>query len=301
MIVPAIDILPEVWDAFVLHHPSGWFWHTRGWLAYQLAYVPGSVDESFAVLDDDAKLIAVAPLLATPASGGASFTFGSRPTPTPIGDVAGVTAAWEEINARALRAVPSGVFEGLGEPCGVVRRIVDIRCGPRWSDVRKSYRSLIHGAERAYSILSYTAASVNADSLTRAFAQYQHLHREVYHDPRPAETYRLQAEWLRAGQAMVTLVEDIRTVWGAAYWFCWKGEAYYGSGVYVAHDIAHAVMWHSLRALSSLVGVHRAVLGYLGEAVTEKERSIEFFKTGFGGTDEPVLRRYLRARRDCLR
>ena len=153
-----------------------------------------------------------------------------------------------------------------------------------WPHLRRSYRALIHKAEREYVIASdcgHTARSV------LSFLMYQQLHRSLAMVPRNGETYQLQREWLLDGRALVTVAWKDPSVRGAAYWIVYKGAAYYASGAFVEDNVAHAVIWRSLLALRGL-GVRNVSLGWQGIGVTEKERNIEFFKRGFGGRDVPV-------------
>lgn len=303
-IVPAASVSPAAWDAYVERHASGWLWHTRGWLGYQAAYYRArGEDLSFAVLDDDGRIAGVAPMFLS----GDSFVYGVRPVPAAlVRDGLAVGVVVEHVSKvgteqRATRMLVE--YRGDGFQAGrmpraldwpnAVRRDVRLRVvdlekqeAPEWSGVRSSYRSLIHVAERVYRITSYSGESEDVDM---AFSRYQALHRQEYSSPRPDETYCLQGQWLRQGHAAVTLAENALGTWGAAYWYIWKGEAYYGSGVYRARNVSHAVIWRSLLALKAR-GVKRAALGYMGEATTDKERQIEFLKAGFGGADEPVER-----------
>ena len=306
-IVPREHISASVWDNFVERHENGWFWHTTDWLQYQCAHYPKGREESFAVLDFDGRVAAVVPLFRSPldVSAASAFCYGIRGL-LPAGlvrDAIASSRAVAHVVSEAQRApiVTRALLEYRGThqvgvlrgsvafpravACDVSARAVDL-ASVSWSGVRESYRSLIHRAEREYVIDS---VSGDVDSTSTLFSAYQKLHRDLYGDPRPEETYRLQGKWLLEGRALVTVASDAIGTWVAAYWFIYKGEAYYGSGAYAVRNVSHAVVWRSLLVLRDL-GATRAVLGYVGDVYTEKERAVEFFKRGFGGADEPVKR-----------
>ena len=98
-----------------------------------------------------------------------------------------------------------------------------------------------------------------------------------------------QRDWLDDGAGFVVVAETPDgTPWGAAYWYVYKGCAYYGSGAYRARDgVAHLVVWESLMALRT-AGYMKVDMGAQGTAQDDKGKAIEFFKRGWGGVDVPV-------------
>ncbi len=295
----------RAWDAYVQSHPGGWFWHTSGWLHYQLAFRPGNEQASFMVLSDDGVVLAVVPLVlvhrvdrvAGVAGPVRELSYSGDPLPLPLSSSPTAAGfALEELRRQARRQGVSKVrfwehpfcdarHQSLGAHARGVRyvaaaqRVVD--GVPAWAEVRASYRSLIHRGQRKYRISSATGDTEAAAAL---FSQYVVLHRRMTNHPRADATYRLQREWLAAGLALVVVAEDAAGTWGAAYWNAYRGAAYYSSGAYTAPDVGHALAWEALRALAEL-GVTCASLGWQGTAVSDKERAIEFFKRGFGGAD----------------
>lgn len=287
------QVPPDEWNAFVERHGSGWFWHRRDWIAYQLAYRSTATDESFAVVDDDGKLVAVVPVIFShPHDRPTELSYAGDPLAAPllssptrvlrqlIRDEVMVIA--RRVGAYQLVTAPTP-FElwGMTMPgCSVTQRIVDLGA-LAWNGVRKSYRSLIHAGQRAYTISAW-----RGDGAADAYAEYQTLHRTLAGQPRADATYRWQRRWLDDGLAAVVTARSGSVTWGAAYWYVWKGLAYYGSGAYAARDVAHAVVWESLGYLRAC-GIRFASLGWQGTARNDKEQAIEFFKRGFGGYDVP--------------
>lgn len=286
------NLLPDRWDAFVDRHPAGWFWHRRAWVDYQLAYRASAQEASFAVVDDDGRVLAVVPLVVSrPAGASPELSYAGDPLPEPLlasckralGDLVAATV-WDvalRVGVSCRRSAPSP----FGPPGDWAvwresQRVVDLDA-MSWSDLRKSYRSVVNGADKEYGLKFATEVG------TGAFALYQRLHAQLSRHPRADATYRMQAEWLDEGRAAVVTAERGDVCWGAAYWVVYKGCAYYASGAYAARDVGPAVVWASLNRLRTFMGVQRASLGWQGRAATEKERGIEFFKRGFGGADVP--------------
>ena len=290
--------LHAAWDEFVSRHSGGWMWHLTGWIEYQRAYARGAgEDHSFAVLDESHRIVAVAPMFVfRPPGKTPELSYAGDPLPLPLLRDAGAARIVEEEIGRIAREAGACLYRAAGHPFrsassasadlflplrstgAAAQRVVE---SASWKDIRDSYRSLIHGGERQYVISSHRGLGASA-----AFSAYERLHRRL-HGGRLDATYRLQREWLLDGRALVMLAEASSAAWGAAYWFVYKRRAYYGSGAYLARNISHAVVWHALQALQAF-GVEQASLGWQGVARTEKERGIEWFKTGFGGHDVPV-------------
>lgn len=297
----------EAWDAYVRRHPAAWFWHTSGWLAYQLHFRQGNEDASFAVVSDDGVIVAAVPLVLTQRRDRVEglvreFSFSGDPCPYGVSSSRDAASLAEREIRRRARAcgVRRAQFWGnpfsdardaledllaQAETTAAAQRVAELGAGPaaRWGGVRASYRSLIHRAQERYAIRARWA---DGDD-TEAFALYQRLHRRETNAPRPDATYRLQGQWHSEGLALIVTAADPAGDWGASYWNVYKGCAYYSSGAYSARDVAHAMVWLALAELEAS-GVRLASLGWQGTAQSDKERAIEFFKRGFGGRDVPV-------------
>lgn len=301
-VVPGPSVPAERWDDFVLRHPEGWFWHRRGWLEYQVHFCSGNADLSLAVLDDDGRLVGVAPLVVhQPPGRPLELSYSGDPLAEPIcrGQAARALADAEVRRlarwhgaARRVSA-PSPFRETVGDsPPGPSHRLVDLD-ELAWSQVRESYRSPINRATREHAI-SFSPGlrltddgAKEAEQLDADFVDYVSLHRRLTNSPRADATYGFQRQWLDEGSAAVCVARRDGIAWGAAYWFAWKGCAYYGSGAYAAPDVGKAITWHCLLRLRSQVGVRVASLGWQGTAGNDKERGIEMYKRGYGGRDVP--------------
>lgn len=173
-----------------------------------------------------------------------------------------------------------GVFRAQYEKEEHHTQVLDLRLH-QWSDIRKSYHSIIHRAQDRYAILPRAPEGI-------AGFKALHIHangRQV----RPDETYRLQGDWLRDGYGLLVAAQEPDTQdWHAcAYWIVYQGCAYYCSGPSTERNVQHAVIWKSLELLKAR-GVTLVELGQI-DGETEKERNIGKFKQGFGGTAMPFI------------
>lgn len=185
-------------------------------------------------------------------------------------------------------------------------RIVDLALDEAevWSGVRKSYRSLIHAAERALTVEAL--AALGAGGLIRTC---QRVHRFACggRQTRPDATWDLMGDWAGDGRGLIAMAFDYQNrppemtddasgfdgvgLWPPvvdfAYFVVNGSWAYYASAASLRPGVHHAVVWRALLALKAR-GVRWAELGWQGEARDAKGRSVEWFKTGFGGRDEPT-------------
>jgi hypothetical protein len=151
-------------------------------------------------------------------------------------------------------------------------QVIDLRT-QSWSDVRKSYRSLINQANRAYTIRPQDGIWT-----------YYHVHLAAFGLARTWETFEHQGQWLRDDLAACWVAHDSSdTPIGAVLWICYQGKAYYASAPSLEPDVMHALVWHSCVELRKQ-GMTHAEMGQIDgdEAMT---RGI--FKRGFGGDAKP--------------
>ena len=297
------DIGKAEWNDYVHQHPAGWLWHRWEWLDYCLAYA-GGTDHSFGLMSQDGKCVGLVPLVQE----GDQFLMQRNPTVNKIlsdgmqpftgyiakriqtvASIAGVRHAermhWltappinhatERVDAQTLNALNM-------EDRSFRRRVVDLR-ELNLSQVRKSYRQFINKGNKKYVLNSHLNEK-------EACALFLDLHKNFYGHPRHERTYEIQQELCQRGIARVFLaMNDMGLCEGGCLWYCYKDMAYYASGVYPQDNVAQYLVWESMQMLAREGEAHHyADLGYQGRATTEKEKNIEFFKRGFGGTDWPV-------------
>lgn len=305
-IIPRARLTPGRWNAYCYQHSDAWFFHTEAWLNYQLAYRARNRDASFAVIDAGGIRALVPLMISRGADGASEFSYSNDPLPLAcVADEAASDFAAREVERIGIEAgvtrgiLASGPFGVTPRPpdiSGVVttaaHRIIDLTDSQPnlWRGVRRSYRSLIHAAERT--------CSITDDSSAEAFRRYRELHQRLAEIPRANETYDYQQQWLLDDRALLVLIERDAMLLGAAYWIIYKQAAYYASGAYTVprdaesvtrrETVAHAAVWRSLLALRDH-GVRRVDMGWQGRVRDTKGRAIEFFKRGWGGVDVPVI------------
>lgn len=303
--VPRSAVLPFEWDAFVQRHPSGWLWHTDGWVEYGLAFGGDREDLSFAVLDGAGEVVGVCPLIRE----ADRCAFEGEPGVWPLGigwkDEVGNEVAIEAVHDALIGGIRAAKVPASFRSCPLVQGPsgefhsavpVEMRIGWRsrvldltqsvdalHAGLRKSYKNLISRGEKRYEIL--------ADHEGALDCEYEAVHRASVGRvaPRPAETYRMQARWVERHRAfLVGALAGGRWV-AFAYVFVWKGGAYYGSGPSLEPSAMHAVVWRAILEAKAL-GCTRMELGWQGHAAPTdtKEHGIEKFKRGFGGDDLPI-------------
>jgi len=115
---------------------------------------------------------------------------------------------------------------------------------------------------------------------------------------RPANTFHYMYEMIKGGNAFLVLIQnaDLKTV-GAYYFLIHGSYGYYGSAATdpsldSQSGVGHLGLWSGI-SFAKKRGCKFLDLGQLlmrPEGVTEKEKNIFWFKTGFGGQKVVVFR-----------
>lgn len=149
-----------------------------------------------------------------------------------------------------------------------------------WRGVRKSYKSLIHKAERTSQIM---AVGPEAMPICRA------LHDErAGRQTRSAETWNMMARWIVNGHAVLFVSAQSSEVSAYAFFVTFCGWSYYFSAATTAPNLHHALVWHALRYLRGEQIATVLEMGWQGEATDQKGQNIEYFRRGFGGVSVPL-------------
>lgn len=266
---------PGAWDAFVENHPNGWFWHSERWLAYALTYTPGSVDLSAAILDDSGAVVAVQPLIVD----GPNLlpVHGGQPPVGPLLDAEIVAQG----GADSVLGLFSATVRPDPRPATHVCRLAGTEA-EQWRDVRRSYKALIHRAERHYDLSVWSRVDGAVAQQVIALAKGLHL-LEAGRQTRPDATWRMMGEWLETGHGVLALAHYRSEPTGFAYAIRWKGHAYWASGATVVPDLQHALQWTLIKALRADGETRTYEVGYAaGPEADAKARGIAQFKAGFG-------------------
>lgn len=152
--------------------------------------------------------------------------------------------------------------------------VIDLRTH-QWSDVRKSYRSIIHRGQERF--------VTTQDSKINIFYQ---THRLSFGDVRTKKTFEIQEEWIKSGNALVMSTMNSKDEFvSSVLWIVYQGCAYYASSPSLEKNVQHSVIWQSLQLLKKQ-GVTFVELGQI-DGETEKEKGIAQFKSGWGGLTMP--------------
>lgn len=276
--VPRSQVRAE-WDHYVAEHPDGWWFHTNAWLDYSLAYAPRSRDHSMAIVNSNGVVAIVPSILDTE-------TYGGQVPPNPL--VTGGIAYRDENEGGATQAWRPGRGPDEHTPQGykLVPRATNVvelsDKDEMWRRLRKSYKSLIHKAEREYEIDVYGGGEFQNAAYRIELARQVHK-AAAGRVTRPQSTWIMQAEWLVKGNALLATAFRGNEPYAFAYTIRWKDWAYYASGASLEKNLSHALIWHTMLALACDGERKHFEIGH-AEGESEKEQNIAFFKAGFGSS-----------------
>jgi len=159
-------------------------------------------------------------------------------------------------------------------------QVIDLTVPDLWAGVKEGHRADIHRGLRE---LEITLCRNDGD-----FWAFQALHRiEAGRETRPRATWDLMLDWLHEGYGKLFMARlGIKTV-GGAYFIGYKSQVYYASAAWPNSHVAHAVLWIAMRTFQRSFD-KQLEMGWLGHADDEKGKSVEWFKTRFGGDAKPL-------------
>lgn len=155
-----------------------------------------------------------------------------------------------------------------------------------WSRVRKSYKPLIHKGQREFRTRLVDAACIGLEDIEA----FRSLHIEVSgRETRSHASWLKQLEAVKAGEAFIIFTYIDESLAGAAYFIYSPARCYYGVGAYrrelFDRPLAHISLWKAILEAKR----RRCAFFDMGqwhtpsEDASDKERSIDLFKRGFGG------------------
>jgi hypothetical protein len=276
----------DQWDAFVERHEDGWFFHSSRWIDYSLAYTPGAQDLSYALVDDrDHVLLALVPAVLGP---DAMPVYGGQPLAAPIfeADLSGCHTHVEKpctVIARPGREVETVADSTDVQAVQWDTHVVDLSRSEAelWSDLRRSYHSLINKARRTYKLCTFGGGVEAMWPIERARAIHV---TKAGRETRPSSTWSMMGRWMRDGHGVLAMAQDDAGASGYAYAIRYKDWSYYASGASYAPNLQHALVWELIRTLRNDGRTRYFEVGWgPREGDTEKDLGIATFKAGFGG------------------
>ncbi len=160
--------------------------------------------------------------------------------------------------------------------------------------LRKSYKPLINRAQR-----NYRTVVVHKDNYDEGLCEeYRKLHAlAAGRSTRNSDSFRKMYAMIKAGKAFLVLIQDSASVTVGSYYFLMhNGYAFYGSAathpeLSSQSGVGHLGLWQGILFARQL-GCKWMDLGQLlmRKDITEKEKNIHLFKSGFGGKQVTVFR-----------
>ncbi|OGX19921.1 MAG: hypothetical protein A2Y04_04230 [Omnitrophica WOR_2 bacterium GWC2_45_7] len=160
--------------------------------------------------------------------------------------------------------------------------------------LRKSYKPLINRAQRQYNVMIIHKDDFSYDLCD----EYRKLHAlAAGRQTRGLESFQKMYEMIKEGKGFLVLIrEGANKMVGAYYFLIHRHYAFYGSAATHPESegqsgIGHLGLWQGI-LFARRLGAKFLDLGQLlmRPEITEKEKSIDFFKDGFGGRRVVVFR-----------
>ena len=255
MIIPWSASLAGAWDRYCNAHPLAWFWHRSGWMEY-CSHHGDLMNMSFAVVLDDGSVAGLCPIILD----GNDLTYQNGPCPEPLYDNDSVR--YELL--RHLRAIIDSYLvtsyefreqiEGLqADDISWQTQVIQLlprNETERWREVRRSYKSIIHTAQRTHRI---------ERSCDPSAVEILHgLHRDqAGRETRDQYTWDLMASWVASGHAYLCLAwNDAGVCDGAIYVY-----VYTSITVTLPHQRLELIMHWSGRPFAGVTARHSRWVG----------------------------------------
>jgi hypothetical protein len=327
-IIPYSTSMRGEWNKLCDESPGAWFWHTREWLDYSVAYRPDlqARERSFLVTEGS-KVQALMSLLVEHHPQGAELSFGGGYGPALAIGAAGAASdglrqrveeagwravdgiAWEEGALRArfawsplapgggqLRLLPLLAWGAVDT--SLATQVIDLSLPLHVLErgMRKGHRADVKRAGGLFTLQVLHGPQVATERL----AAYQAMHaRAAGRVTRAQSTFDMMFDWVRRGfAALVEASRDGEPV-GFMLLFLHGAGAYYGSGCTdpgaIHLPVGHALQWAAITWLKEH-GYARYETGWQQygplphDIPSAKEVNIARFKRGFGGDPWPLYR-----------
>lgn len=322
----------SLWDGFCDTSGDAWFWQTTAFLHYQTAYAPAyKTVPKHLLFFQDGKLVALCPLAVeqSPTSPHKTFSLGGDPLPVPVLSTTLSESERESIRRHILEYLDTlAVQEGVAKisfrqsilaphllyatyplvndwvsnnflDISMQTRLIDLRVEERtlWSQVRKSYHSLINKTAKHFNF-----RFLDQHSITPAyFGAYRDLHQKAAgRVTRPADTFEAMHEWIRKGFAFLVLAEHENVISACALLIHYKNQVFYASAcndpdLENEWSLGHFLQWNVIQTLKTRGIEHYDLASWpmtpqWSFVPTPEEKHISFFKSGFGGRPAPLFR-----------
>lgn len=316
------------WDKFCMASDDAWFWHTTGWLEYNLNYRIDLKPESksFFIINNN-EIFAICLLVLEDYGDRKELSFGAIPCPVPAFSNNLLDSTKKKVMKLVFNEIDKIVkdnkisranfrFSVLNKSfiegsvpqnnylaqfgfldTSINTQVINLRIPENKlkKGLRKDHKVNIEKARQLLKIKIF-----DKNSMTRiVFNEYIELHHKAAgRTTRQSSTFDFMYNLIKDGNAFLVGAEKDGLFVGFSYFYLFKNNVYYGSS---CNDpcvgripVSHLIQWESILWMCKNK-FHFYEIGWqnysynLNYSCTQKELQISEFKRGFGGFTAPLF------------
>jgi len=316
------------WNDFCSESRDAWFWHTTDYIDYLINYRPERKpqNESFFIIGDDNKPVGICPLLLEEGESGEKlFTYGGDYNPNPgllsrlslkekekildftfkyLDELAkDLDVKYYRLRMAALTdsSITDKQYYNYLINYGFIISNVNTTIIDLSEDAEKIYNSFRHGhKENIRRYKDKLSAKTFAENTSwEEFNKYKEMHHLASgRVTRPEKTFRIMHEWLKASLAFMVGIKRGEDYAGFFLFSVFNNKAFYSSSAtdpaLISLPIGHIAIWEAIKHMKK-VNIGFFEIGWqeygdtLFKKVSEKEKNLSYFKSGFGGFSKTIF------------
>jgi len=312
------------WDEFCLASDDAWFWHTTGWLEYNLNYRTDLNPQSFSFFGiDNGQIIAACSLILEDYDGRKEFSFGAIPNMVPVfaNNLLDTTkkkamkAVFKEIDRLAKEhnvkkasfrfpVLNKSYLEGNMPQNNYLVQFgyLDTSINTQVNVLKEKTKKLSYQADRNIkkSLKILKIEIFDRNNINREiFNKYTELHHKAAERiTRPSFTFNIMYDWIKEGDAFLVGAMKGDEYFGFSYFYLYKNNVYYGSGCndpeFIESPVAHLIHYKAMGWMKKNrykfyeIGWQND-FSSLSNCPTLKDVNISRFKHDFGGYTVPLF------------
>ena len=328
-IIPLSKNLYPPWNTFCQDSDDAWFWHTSDWLEYTINLRPQfRTEQKSFYIEENGKIVAICPLLINTVKEGEEelryFSYDRYQGVTPaiknnnskkersrilnfVFSIIDKMAFENDVDLLLTKFTP--LARSYGKSNNFLERYgflntslstitIDLSHDLEYlfSDMRKGHRYNVKKGMEIYTVKIFGKENITKEE----FDCYQKLHYKASgRMTRPQITFDLMHFWIKTGNAILAGLIYNGNYIGFSLIILYKNGAYYGSAcddpeIDVPVPVHPLLQWKVIEWLKKegyiLYEIGLQQFGIqLYDFPSEKDRSISFFKRGFGGDIIPLF------------